>query len=180
MLNGPPNPHLPESARWMRGLGTLVELLGSWILQMFAPKKTSCCHQGSNPIQLYFNGHWEVAGLLWAWHFELGILKLDNCNQWHICKPARQTTESIQIYQNIPGSKLPRLSCQILHVGAKNIQIYGQTNPDTNIMNLIQKLFSEFLKLEKESRSERHQQIMTIHYPNISVKPVKQCHDNRT
>jgi predicted metal-dependent hydrolase len=83
-------------------------------------------------------------------------------------------------YQNIPGSRLPRFSCQIIHVGAKNIQIYGQTNPDTNIMNLLQTLFSEFLKLEKESRSERHQQNMNIHYPNISVKPVKQCHDNKT
>ena len=39
------------------------------------------------------------------------------------------------------------------------------------------KLFSEFLKLEKGSRSERHPQNMTIHYPNISVKPVKQCHN---
>jgi len=86
------------------------------------------------------------------------------------------------------NSRLPRFSCQIIHVGAKYIHIYicmyiyiyGQTNPDTNIMNPIQKLFSEFLKLEKESRSERHQQNMTIHYPNISVKPVKQCHDNKT
>ena len=60
------------------------------------------------------------------------------------------------------------------------IYIYGQTNPDTNIMNPIQKLFSEFLKLEKESRSERHQQNMTIHYPNISVKQVKQRQDNKT
>ena len=65
------------------------------------------------------------------------------------CKPARQTTESIQIYPNIPGSSLPRFSCQIIHVGAKNIKIYGQTNPDTNIMNLMQKLFSEFLKLNE-------------------------------
>ena len=38
------------------------------------------------------------------------------------CKPARQTTESSQIYQNIPGSRLPRFSCQIIHVGAKKIK----------------------------------------------------------
>ena len=96
------------------------------------------------------------------------------------CKPARQTTESIQIYKNIPGSKLPRFSCQITHVGAKDIQTYCQTNPDTNMMNLIQRLFSEFIKLEKESRSKRHQQNITTHYPNISFKPVKQCQDNKT
>ena len=35
------------------------------------------------------------------------------------CKPARQTTESSQIYQNIPGSRLPRFSCQIIHVCKK-------------------------------------------------------------
>ena len=32
----------------------------------------------------------------------------------------------------------------IIHVGAKNIQIYGQTNPDTNIMNLIQNFSVSF------------------------------------
>jgi len=79
-----------------------------------------------------------------------------------------------------PGYQTTTVQLIIIHVGAKHIQIYGQTNPDTNIMNLIQKLFSEFLKLEKGSRSERHQQNMTIHYPNISARPVKQCHDNKT
>ena len=43
------------------------------------------------------------------------------------CKPARQTTENIQIHQNIPGSRLPRFSCQIIHVGAKYIHIYIYT-----------------------------------------------------
>ena len=47
-------------------------------------------------------------------------------------------------------------------------------------MNPIQKLFSEFLKLEKEYISERHQQNMAIHDTNISVKQVKQCQDNKT
>ena len=39
-------------------------------------------------------------------------------------------------------------------------------------MNVTQTLFYEFLKLEKESRSKRHQQNMTIHYSSISVNPV--------
>ena len=107
--------------------------------------------------------------------------------KWRLrrCKPARQTTESIQIYQNIPGSRLPRFSCQIIHVGAKYIHIYmyiyiRSDKSRHQHHESYTKLFSEFLKLEKESRSERHQQNMTIHYPNISVKQVKQCQDNKT
>lgn len=41
-------PHLPESARWMRGLGTLLAL--GLLNPTNVGKKTSCCHQGSNPI----------------------------------------------------------------------------------------------------------------------------------
>ena len=40
--------------------------------------------------------------------------------------------------------------------------------------------FCEFLELGTKSRSKRNQQNITIHYPKISVKPVKQCQDNKT
>ena len=45
-------------------------------------------------------------------------------------------------------------------------------------MNLVQKLFSEFLKLVKGFRSERHQQNMTTHCPNnthAQTPPKRTC-----
>ena len=59
------------------------------------------------------------------------------------------------------------------------MQIYGQTHIDTNTMNLIQKLFCEFPELGTESRSKRHQQNMTIHCLNFSVKLVRQRQDKK-
>jgi hypothetical protein len=87
--------------------------------------------------------------------------------------------KAFKYISNIPGSKRPRFRCQKIYVGAKDIQRYGQTDPDTNMINLIQRLFSEFHKLEKKSRSKKHQQNMPIHCPKISVKPAKQCQDKK-
>ena len=56
------------------------------------------------------------------------------------------------------------------------LQIYGQYQHDESYTKRSKKCY-EFLELEKESRSKRHQQNMTIHYPNITVKPVKQCQE---
>ena len=75
--------HVNLPSQWIRTCQNLDA--GCAALGMFAPKKNFLLSSGFEPNSIV-RGHWDVAGLLWAWHFELSILKHDNCNQWHICK----------------------------------------------------------------------------------------------